>query len=94
MNYLRYIFLVIGTLALPFCLVYLAHQMGKLPNEPEWASPAEMFSNFGFIVGFGLGLPYPKLASGLILLFITWGCFMISRRIIFGRRKKAAGPSL
>jgi hypothetical protein len=63
--------------------------MVKLPSEPEWASPAAMFSNYGYAIGFGLlSLPYPKFSSGVLLLLIILGCFLISRRLIFGKKKK------
>lgn len=69
----RYRHFIAGAVAAGFTYgaLFLTHQMGRLPQEPVLGSPAAMFSNWGFVIGFGMGLPYPKWSAGLILLGLT-----------------------
>jgi len=67
-------------IAVLVCLshILLAHSMIKLPSDPFWASPLEMYESYAFAIALGLSLPAPYI-SGLVILLITgWGTYRIT----------------
>ena len=50
----------------------IAHQIGKLPEDPPLATPWEMFDNLAFCVALGFGFPWPRAGALGILLLIGW----------------------
>jgi|GEM_PF-4369912 len=61
--------------------LYVAHQIGKYPEEPSWTYPNLMFDNLGFCLALGLGLPWPKVFAAFLLLLIGWSGYEVGKRI-------------
>ncbi len=67
-------------IAISFTL-YVAHQIGKYPEEPSWTYPNLMFDNLAFCLALGLGLPWPKVFAAVLLLLIGWSGYAVGKRI-------------
>ena len=57
--------------------LYVAHQIGKYPEEPSWTYPHLMFDNLAFVIALGLGVPWPKLFAAVLLLFVGWSGYKL-----------------
>lgn len=68
--------------------VLFAHQMAKLPDEPFWTSPLEMYNNFAFALTLALSLPAPRLTTILVMVLIGWIAYRVWYWIL-GRFKPA-----
>ncbi len=52
--------------------VLFIHRMAKLPDEPFWVSPIEMYDNVAFALTLALSLPAPSYSTVLVLGLIGW----------------------
>lgn len=61
--------------------LYVAHQIGKYPEEPSWTYPHFMFDNLAFVIALGLGLPWPKVFAAILLIFAGWSGYILGARM-------------
>lgn len=57
--------------------VLFTHRMVKLPNEPFWTSPVEMYDNFAFALTLALSLPAPRYTTLLVMVLIGWIAYRV-----------------
>lgn len=70
--------------AVLFCLLQIifAHSMVKLPSEPFWDTPWQMYENFAFAIALGLSLPAPYITGLIILLLMGWISYRITHWVL------------
>lgn len=57
--------------------ILFTHQMVKLPDEPFWTSPIEMYDNFAFALTLALSLPAPRYTTLLVMILIGWVTYRV-----------------
>ena len=72
---------ILLAIVIPACVVILAHQVAKFPEEPALMNPLKMYDNYAFALALGLGAPWPRLTGALLLLGIAWGGYWMGRKI-------------
>jgi len=57
--------------------ILFTHRMVKLPDEPFWTSPLEMYDSFAFALTLALSLPAPRYTTLLVIVLIGWIAYRI-----------------
>lgn len=67
-------------IAILFCILHIlfAHSTIKLPSDPFWTNPWEMYENFAFAIALGLSLPAPYISGLVILLIMGWITYRVT----------------